>query len=60
MRRAAQATTNQPNLLKSLKPRDNVSISAFSHLFNEITQHFIKTNERDLEVELHDLGVPIG
>ena len=56
----AQATTNQPNLSKSLKPRAEVSISAFGHLFNEITQHFITKNERDLEEELHDLGVPIG
>ena len=29
-------------------------------MFNEITQYLIKQNERDIEEELHSLGVPLG
>ena len=48
------------NLDKPLKQRPEVSLSVFSHLFNEFTQQLIKNNEKDIEVELHDLGKPLG
>ena len=43
-----------------MKPRPEVSLSAFAYLFSEITQNLMKKDQNDIESELHDLGFPIG
>ena len=48
------------NLDRNLKPRPEVSLSAFAYLFSEITQNLMKKDQKDIESELHDLGFPIG
>ena len=43
-----------------MKQRPEVSMAVFSHLFSEITQQMMKDEHKDIEQQLHDLGVPIG
>ena len=53
---------------RPLKPRSEVSMSAFSFMFSEIVQQIMKSDKElpagahggDLDSSLHALGLPIG
>jgi trafficking protein particle complex subunit 5 len=45
---------------RNLKSRKEVSSSSFYFLFSEIVQYCIRQNSQDLELQLEQLGIPLG